>query len=427
MGWRETCPMRERLRLVHEFERGELSVAELCRRFGISRQTGHKWLLRWRESGGDPESLRDLSRAPLAHPNRMGEEARQAALAARRAHPSWGPKKVRQVLARQGVEPLPAASSIGELLSREGLVAARRERRHATPTAPGHLSQALAPHDVACMDFKGWWRTGDGRRFGPFTLTDQASRYVVRAQALGRDDEAGVRGVLTSAWRQWGLPAAVRSDNGSPFASTGLGGLTRLSAWMMRLGVVAERIEPARPDQNGQHERMHGTMASEVESRPARDRAAQQRELERWRREFNEERPHEALGQRTPAEFFGPSPRPWTGRLMEPGYPPEFEERRVEKHGQVKWLGQRFYATQALAGELVGLRQDDERWWTLYFMGLALARLDGWHAELHPLPGRKPRRPGGPPPPPAVEMWAAGQDPARLPTVPQPCDDDERG
>jgi len=393
-------------------------MAELCRRFTISRECGYKWLGRWKESGGDPDSLRDLPRAPREHPNRLSPETERAVLALRREKPSWGPKKLRACLARQGAGwPLPAASTIGDLLSREGLTVSRERRRRATPTPPAGLALPEAPHDVAAIDFKGWWRTGDGRRFGPLTLSDLATRYVLRAVALGRDDEAGVRAVLEAAWREWGLPRVVRSDNGPPFASTGLGGLSKLSVWMMRLGIRPERIEPGCPAQNGCHERMHLTMAKELEARPAADRKAQQRLVERWRREFNEERPHEALAMRTPAELFGPSPRAWSEgeRLLrgEPEYPASFEVRRVEAGGQVRWLGARFYTTRALEGELVGLRQDDERHWTLFFLGQALARLDGWHAELEPLRAKKKpsaetrprqRQPPPPPTPPAVEM-----------------------
>lgn len=258
MPFRETCAMDERVRFCVLHERGDVTMAELCRQFGISRKTGYVVLERWRSGGA--AALAARSHAPHRCPHALEEARREAVLAVRRRHPTWGPKKVKAWLERRRPETQwPAASSIGELFAREGLTVPRRRRRHAPPrTAP--FAGCTAPHDVWSMDFKGWFLTGDGQRCDPLTVQDQASRYLVRVVAVERMDVGHVWPVLAAAFREHGLPRVIRSDNGAPFASTGAGGLSALSVRLIKAGVVPERTDPASPQQNGRLERLHRTL-----------------------------------------------------------------------------------------------------------------------------------------------------------------------
>lgn len=374
--------MTERIRFVLEVEEGALSLSELCRAYGISRETGYKWLRRWREDG--LESLRDRSRAPLSHPNALDARLEEMVVAARSRHPSWGPKKLRKVLERDHPkEAWPAVSTVGEVLKRRGLVIPRApRRRHPPAPLPEGLSLPVEANDLWAVDFKGWWRTRDGAKCFPLTLTDGATRFILRAQGLGRCDEGQVRPVMEAAMRQWGLPRAIRSDNGPPFVTHGLGGLSALSVWWLRLGIRHERIDPGSPQQNGRHERMHLTMEGEVAPVPGATLGHQQRLLDHWRKEFNQVRPHEALGQLTPSSLYGPSRRPYPSRLPEAHYPSDFEVRRVFGPGWFSWFDERISVSPALAGERVGLRQENERWWSVWLCRQPLSWLDGWEGRL---------------------------------------------
>ena len=267
MVWKETCAVEERLRFVLAVASGEETFAAVCRRFGVSRRVGYKWYARYRLAG--VSGLSDRSRAPGRRPHAVSDEIAAACLAVRRAHPRWGPVKVRAWLERRdpGVA-WPAASTIGALFDREGLTVKRRLRRRAPPrTAP--FAACRAANDVWCIDFKGWFRTGDGARCEPLTLSDAHSRYLLRCQAVARADAAHVWPILDAAFREHGLPVALRSDNGAPFASTGAGGLSRLSVLAIKAGVRPERIAPGKPQQNGRHERLHLTLKQETASPPA--------------------------------------------------------------------------------------------------------------------------------------------------------------
>jgi putative transposase len=255
MGWMETCAVDERMRFVMAIEKHEESFAATCRRFGVSRKTGYKWLARFEESG--VEGLLDHSRAPQHHPQAIPDPIAARCLATRREHPTWGPLKVRAFLQRRAPRSeLPAASTIGSLFDREGLTV-KRKLRHRGPPSSAPFARCGAANDVWCIDFKGWFLTGDGAHCEPLTLTDAHSRYLLRCQALPRNDSDHVWPVLDAAFREFGLPERLRSDNGSPFASRGAGGLSRLSVKVIKAGVVLERIAPGKPQQNGRHERMH--------------------------------------------------------------------------------------------------------------------------------------------------------------------------
>jgi putative transposase len=285
MGFRETCAVEERMRFVMAAEAREEPFAALCRQFGVSRRVGYKWLGRYREDG--VEGLQDRSRAPLSHPHAIAHEISERCIEIRRAHPTWGPLKARAFLARREPEiDWPAASTIGGLFDREGLTVKRRLRRRSPPSSAPFGSCAAA-NDTWCIDFKGWFVTGDGARCEPLTLTDAASRYLLRCQALARNDVEHVWPVIDAAFREFGLPLRLRSDNGPPFASVGAGGLSQLSVRVIKAGVVPERIAPGKPQQNGRHERMHLTLLKDAATPPAASLREQLAALRAFQRLYN--------------------------------------------------------------------------------------------------------------------------------------------
>jgi len=360
----------------------------LCRRFGVSRKTGYKWTARYSLEGA--AGLQDRSRAPHQHPQQVAPSIAAAALQVRRAHPRWGPRKVLAWLAaRQPEVCWPAASTLGELFSEAGLTVPQRRRERVPPrTAP--FADCLGPNAVWTADFKGWFRTGDGARCEPFTLFDAWSRYLLRCQAVARIDTATVQAILEAAFREYGLPVAFRSDNGAPFAGRGPGGLSRLAVWLIRLGIRPERIDPGAPQQNGRHERGHLTLLLEAASPPAASLRSQARELAKFRRSYNEERPHEALNQTPPAQHYQRSPRIYTGRLISPEYPGTETIRLVRSNGEIKWHGERVFLGEPLIGEPVGLIACQHGCWRVRYGPIELGLLDH-KARLH-LPKRKRRR-----------------------------------
>jgi transposase InsO family protein len=334
-------------------ERGEETRTALCRRFGFARKTGYKWFERYLLEG--IEGLADRSRAPHDHPQAVTTEVAERCLAVRYAHPTWGPVKVRAWLERQDAEVAwPAASTIGVLFDRAGLTVKRQVRRRSAPSS-APFAACNGANYVWCIDFKGWFLTGDGTHCEPLTLSDAHSRYLLRCQTLGRNDTAHVWPVLDAAFREYGLPVRLRSDNGSPFASTGAGGLSRLAVKVIKAGVRPERIAPGKPQQNGRLERLHLTLLRDTAAPPARSLREQLDRFRQFQRIYNEERPHASLGNDTPAEHYELSPRRWDGVLREPEYPADHEVRRVRPNGAIRWRDAEIYLTQALAGEPIGL------------------------------------------------------------------------
>jgi len=380
MPWKETCAVEERLKFVLDCREGRLSKAALCRAYEICRPTGDKWLARYADGGLD--ALLDRCRAPARHPNQVPDDVERAILEARRARPHWGPKKLRVLLARERPgRDWPACSTIGEILRRNGLTVPRKGRRRAPPyTRP--FVDCREANATWCADFKGWFKTGDGRRCEPLTISDAHSRYLLRCQALQETGYPIVRGLFEATFREYGLPRAIRTDNGTPFASRGILGLSRLSVWWIKLGIVPERIEPGQPQQNGRHERMHGTLKAETARPPKATRRSQQRRFDRFRREYNHERPHEALGMRCPGEVYSRSPKPYPERLGPVDYPSGLPVRRVQKHGEFYWHGHGVFLGEALANECVGFEPLDGRYWTLYFSALALGVFDARRHEV---------------------------------------------
>lgn len=379
--------VEERTRFVIEHEDEQYTMTELCRIYGISRETGYEWLQRYREGG--LKALEDLGRAPRRHPNQTPEAIEQAVLELRRWHMTWGARKLKCRLERDHPgSRWPAASTIGEMLARAGLVVARKKRRR-TPPYTQPFASADAPNRVWCADFKGWFRTQDGTRIDPLTISDAHSRYLLRCQAVRKMDSPRVQAIFEAAFREYGLPEAIRSDNGAPFASRAIAGLSRLAVWWMKLGIVPERIAPAHPEQNGRHERMHRTLKQETASPPAANRRAQQRAFDCFRREYNQERPHEALDMRTPSALYLPSPRAYPARLPAPEYGSAMRVRNVQKHGEFVWKHQHVFLSEVLWGERIGLLPVDDRFFTVYFATFPIARFDSRRLKALPLPKRE--------------------------------------
>src|SRR5215831_5033834 len=292
----------------------------------------------------------------------MAADVRAAVLALRRAHPRWGPKKLRAVLEERAPQRLwPAASTMGDLLRRAGLSHPRRRPRYVVPlTQP--LAAAQAPNDVWTADFKGWFRTADGTRCDPLTIVDACSRFVMCCHIVA-PHEAGVRPWFERTFRTYGLPRALRTDNGSPFATTGAGQLSHLAVWWLKLGIQVDRIAPGHPEQNGRHERFHLTLQQETATPPAATRQQQQRRFDRMRVAFNTERPHEALDQQPPGCVYERSPRPYPARLDDPWYDAQHQVRRVSDRGRIKWRGELVFVSEALRGELIGLAETEGGDW----------------------------------------------------------------
>jgi len=365
MGWTETCAVEERMRFMLAVERQEEPFAALCRQFGVSRKTGYKWLERYEAAGVD--GLIDRSRAPHDHPQAIGETIAERCLEVRRAHPSWGPVKVRAYLERSDAAiAWPAVSTIGTLFDREGLTVKRRLRRRSPPSS-APFADCNGANDVWCIDFKGWFLTGDGTHCEPLTLADAASRYLLRCQALGRCDAEHVWPVLDAAFREFGLPHRLRSDNGPPFASCGAGGLSKLSVKVIKAGVMPERIAPGKPQQNGRLERLHLTLLQDTAKPPARSLRQQLERLQLFQHVYNEERPHEALGNDTPAEHYVASPRRFDGILHEPQYDSDRTVRRVRPNGEIRWRGKEIYISAALVGEPVAIAEQENGDWSIIY------------------------------------------------------------
>lgn len=348
-------------------------MSELCREYGISRKTGHKLWNRYQALG--TAGLEDQSRAPKHIPHRTTEEAVEAILATRRQHPTWGPKKLKQVLESELGHTFPAASTVGAVLRRHGLVSQQQRRRYVSrPTA---LRQTELANEVWCADYKGQFRLGNGSYCYPLTITDHHSRFLLACEGMGAISEEQARQVFEDVFRERGLPAVVRTDNGVPFATCGLAGLSKLNVYWMLLGIEHERIRPAHPEENGRHERMHRTLKLET-TRPARENLLQQQErFDSFRELFNGKRPHEALGLKTPAEVYQPSPRRYPAVVPEPCYPLHDDTLYVSKTGFLRVPGRgRLYLTAALAGQPVGIREDEGGRWLVSFMSSPLAYID---------------------------------------------------
>jgi transposase InsO family protein len=394
MAWKTSSVMDERLRFVYEFERNEATMVHLCAGFGISRETCYVWLRRYRQYGIN--GLLELNRALLRHPNQTAAEIEEAVLGLRQAHMTWGPRKLKRILEQdQPGQVWPATSTVGEIVKRAGLVVTRKKRRRTEPYREP-LKHAVEPNRVWCADFKGWFKSRNGARIDPLTISDACSRYLLRSQAVEKTDTQRVRAIFEAAFREYGLPWAMRTDNGPPFASSAVGGLSRLAVWWIKLGIMPERIQAGHPEQNGRHERMHRTL--KLDLRPAEDWRGQPRELDRFRHDYNQVRPHdEALGMQTPVSVYEPSPRPYPERLPEVEYPDTIEVRTVRSHGHFRWKKHDIFLSEVLWGEPVGLLPVDEDLYTVYFAHVPLAGFDSRRLKIVPLGRMTPKPAPGQP------------------------------
>jgi transposase InsO family protein len=382
--------MDQRTQFIADHLRETQTITELCDRYGVSRKTGYKWIDRYLRLG--PAGLEEHSRRPHRAPNQTADEIVAAILEARHRHPGWGGKKLRALLQRRHPRwTLPGRSTVCDILSRHGLVPTRRQRRRLGH--PGKPTTIMAaPNAVWCADYKGQFKTGDGRYCYPLTVTDGFSRYLLGCQGLGSTAGVEAQPVFTRLFKEYGLPLRIRTDNGIPFATTTLARLSKLSAWWVRLGILPEFIEPGRPDQNGRHERMHRTLKAATTRPAAGSLGAQQRRFNTFREEFNHVRPHEALAQQTPAACYHPSPRPMPDRLPPLEYPDRFEVRYVSANGGIRWNHRWVNVSTVCVGEYVGLEEIDDGIWNVYFGPLRLGRLLERHMRIEDAYGRLKRR-----------------------------------
>jgi putative transposase len=373
--------MDERRRFIEDHAHGLYDMTELSARYGISRKTGYKWLARF-EAEGRP-GLVDRSHAPHACPHRISRGVAQLIVAARRAHPTWGPRKLLDWLEpRHPALVFPAASTAGDLLARRGLVKRRRRRRK--HTHPGVTPPVTAePNDLWTADFKGHFKTRDGIYCYPLTVADQHTRYLLACQGLLSIHGWRVRPVFERLFKEFGLPRAIRTDNGAPFANTGLHGLTQLNVWWMRLGITHQRIRPAHPQENGCHERMHRTLKYEATRPPKQTRAAQQRRFAAFRVEYNTERPHEALGGNPPSALYTRSPRPYPARLPALEYPGHFVVKPVTAAGTFRFKRKLLFIANALKHHAIGLEEVADGVWSIYLGTVLLGRLDERTYVIH--------------------------------------------
>lgn len=376
---------------VNDFTRGTFTFTELCARYQISRKTGYKWIGRFHEGGYD--SLVDRSSRPHTSPNATDPTLERTIVTLRKRHPHWGAKKLLQILEQRHPDvDWPARSTIFDILNRHGLVTHRRRRRY-----PGHGGRPDTsmdePNQTWTADFKGQFRTGDGVYCYPLTICDGHSRFLLACHGLAGVDHDGAQPVFERVFKAFGLPLIIRTDNGTPFASNGLGRLTRLSAWWIQLGIYPERIQPGHPEQNGRHERMHRTLRRHTARPPANSARAQQRRFDAFRDEYNDLRPHEALDLATPTSLYNPSPRPFPDALPELTYPPHFELRYVSRNGHIRFNKIAISVTHAIIGQHVGLEEIGDGIWDLYYGPMRLGQLDERIGRIEDALGRRKRNP----------------------------------
>lgn len=379
MVWMERSRVDERVLLVSEYLKGEQPMTELCREFGVSRKTAYKWVARYNADG--PSGLADRSRAPHAHPSRVDRVVVEALVQARRSHPHWGARKILAWLERRQPDlELPVASTVSAMFAKYGLSRSRQARRR-TPPYTDPFADADAPNRVWCADFKGDFKTGDRKRCYPLTLTDAFSRMLLRCTALRSTKTVRVQPIFEAAFRELGLPERIRTDNGTPFASRGAGGLSKLSIWWVKLGIRHERIQPGHPEQNGRHERMHRTLKQETLRPPAATMRSQQARFDRFLAEYNEDRPHEAIENATPSTRYSPSTRSYPTRLPTLHYPSNFLTRKVAASGRIRWRSAMVTIGHALEGELIGIEPGDGLH-HVFFSDVPLGFLDDLRPDL---------------------------------------------
>jgi len=370
MNWKETCLMKERIKFILAYDANLLSFSDLCKDFQVSRKTGYKWVKRYKNEGFN--GLENQSRAPLHHPNQLSTEIESMILEAKGIHPHWGPKKLIHWLGQEHSHlEWPAASTAGDFLKHHGLVKPRKKRIRTAPyTRPFELCEQA--NDVWSIDYKGNFILGDGQSCYPLTLTDNFSRYLLACDAFPAIAGMDVRKTLIRLFREHGLPKAIKSDNGPPFSTRGLAGLSRLAVWWIKLGIIPERIKPGCPQENGRHERMHLTMKQEVATPPKQTMLLQQRALDDFQKEFNHQRPHEGIDNERPAWLFTQSPRAYPEHMRQIEYDSNITTRKIRTNGTMKWNGREIFISETLIGERIGLIQVNDIEWEVQFSQLTI-------------------------------------------------------
>jgi len=375
MPWKEVSVMEERLRFVARLLDGE-GMSSVCREFGISRKTGYKIWDRYRQDG--LEALCDRSRRPVRYANQLPDQVERLIVATKKDKPHWGARKIREILVRKlaGDVRIPAQSTVHAVLDRHGLVKRARKRQRACKAEGTALSAGVRPNDLWCADFKGEFKLGNRQYCYPLTVSDHASRYLLMCEAFDSTKERPVIEAFVRLFKERGLPGAIRTDNGLPFASpNGLYNLSKLSVWWLRLGIGIERIKPGHPQQNGRHERMHLTLKKEATRPPGMNSLQQQAKFDAFLKEFNEERPHEALTMQMPDEVYKPSPRPYRG-LPELDYPFHDRDALVTACGRICMYRKKINVSTVLAGQKLGIKEVDDGIWLISFMSYDLGYID---------------------------------------------------
>lgn len=367
MPWNKRSEFHQRYAFIQQTRASDASLARLCRRWKISRKTAYKWLRRYRQNGW--RGLQNQPPVARKPPHKIGIKWRRRVRCLRRRHSSWGPRKLHHWLKlRHGPRGLPAPATVGRWLRAWGLVGVRRHRRPPGPKVRRPVRPPVrGPNDVWTADFKGWFRLGDGTRVEPLTVRDGFSRYALTVHLLRQQNVAATLPVFRWLFRRYGRPRAIRVDNGSPFGSKGPRGWTRLSAWWIKQGIAVEFIRPGHPEDNGGHEQFHRVLKRETATPPAQTWRGQQRRTQRWVRHYNEQRPHEALGMKVPAQRYRPSRRVWAERRMPVRYPRVWETRQVKSNGEISWRGTVRFIAESLAGEKVGLQPRRHGKWRVHY------------------------------------------------------------
>jgi transposase InsO family protein len=379
MPWKEVCAMDQKVQMLRDWMSDGYNITDLSQTYCVSRKTIYKWIERYEENGF--AGIAERSRSAYRHPNAIATDIVEILIATKLGHQRWGPKKIVAWLKGEDTEhQWPAVSTVGELLRREGLVR-RRKRKHRTPPYTEPFLECHKPNEVWSADYKGQFRTADGKLCYPLTITDNNSRYILQCRGLHRPSYEETQPWFEWTFREHGLPDALRTDNGFPFASVALGGLSRLSVWFIKLGIRPERIEPGHPEQNGRHERMHRSL-KEATAKPPKDTLQlQQTAFDEYIYEHNFERPHEALGQRTPASIYRPSIRAYPAKLPKIEYDGNVTVRQIRSNGEIKWKGDLIFISETLIGEPIALKQKEEHVWELKY---------GFHSlgMLHDITGK---------------------------------------
>ena len=375
MPWRESGPMDERLRFVRDAQRDHFTMSELCARYGVSRRIGYKWLMRYDAEGRT--GLADRSHVPHHCPHKIQFAMEELLITERVAHPHWGARKLLAALRRKHarIRYWPAASTVADLLARRGLVEKRRSRR--ASVHPGVVRPVtFAPNDLWTADFKGQFRTGDGKYCYPLTIADLHSRYLLTCRGVLSTQTVRAKPIFERTFREYGLPLAIRTDNGVPFATQAIHGMSYLNVWWMRLGIQHQRIHPGCPQENGAHERMHRTLKRQAIKPVRASCTAQQRNFDAFQHEYNDERPHERLNQETPASQYQHSSRPYPERLPALEYPAHFLVKKINTAGTFRFRDRILYLANALVEQHIGLEETDDGIWAIHFNTVLLATFD---------------------------------------------------